>query len=67
MKTIKCDICGRTSDDLKWYYNKDVYRFKATILNGYNTQRKFDICTHCLSKIRDEIQQVAPQPDVRLP
>ena len=56
MKTVMCDICRLTKEDLELFTNKKIYRFKASLFEEPTRIDKFDICGRCLSRIADEIQ-----------
>lgn len=56
MKTVMCDVCHLTKEDLRLFTNSKLYRFKASILVDPPKIEKFDVCTRCLSKIADEMR-----------
>ena len=68
MKTIKCDICGRTEDDLIMYEDRKMYRFKATFRER-NTDciKKFDVCARCLNKIKKSVGESKKDDCANLP
>ena len=55
MKTVTCDICGFTKEDLRTLWGGKIYRFKVSILEEPVRIKKFDVCNRCLSKIAEEI------------
>ena len=56
MRTVTCDICGITKEDLRTLWNGKIYRFKVSILEEPTRIEKFDVCIRCLSRIADEMR-----------
>ena len=53
MKILKCDICGRTSDEVsnmnKYKLKKEAYCFDGCLWE------RLDICDDCLAEIRKRV------------
>lgn len=58
MKTVTCDICQKSREDLRIYCNGKIFRFKVSILEDPVEIKKFDVCQRCLSRIADEVRGV---------
>lgn len=53
MKTVTCDICGKTKEQLD-FDNKAIYHFKRTITWGCikSEPKEIDICSKCLDALK---------------
>lgn len=66
MKTIACDICGRTREDLFGYLPDyaSIYRFKASRWDRFCQQvdyKDIDVCGLCLKDLREKNRKKGEQ------
>jgi hypothetical protein len=53
MTILKCDICGRTSNDTS---NINKYKLKKEVYNWYECSwEQLDICDDCVAEIRKRV------------
>lgn len=52
MKTVQCDICGRTLKDLEMSF-ESIYHFKVTsFLARLNCEPDWDLCSDCIKALQ---------------
>jgi len=57
MRKIVCDVCKRSSDELKGYERR-IHRLKQSFADGsIPTRKKIDICTDCLEAIGKAVRK----------